>query len=74
MPEVGYGLAVAHGLGVVTPYAGLGLAGEGARSWRVGARWRVAASASVSLEGARYEAAKDDRPEQSLMVRGALRW
>ena len=40
--EVGYGLGVARGLGVVTPYAGLGLAGEGGPSWRMSARWQAA--------------------------------
>ncbi len=70
--EVGYGLAAAHG--VVTPYAGFGLAGAGARSWRMGARWQVAAWASVNVEGILREAANDDRPEHGLMLRGALRW
>ena len=36
--EVGYGLGVARGLGVVKPYAGLGLAGEDGPSWRMSAR------------------------------------
>ena len=72
--EVGYGLAAARGLGVVTPYTGLGLAGEGARSWRVGARWQVSAYGSMSVEGIRYEAGNDNRAEQSLMLHGALRW
>ena len=72
--EVGYGLGVAPGLGVVTPYAGLGLAGEGAQWWRMGARWQLAPAASVSVEGSLYEAANDDGPEHGLMLRGALRW
>ena len=72
--EVGYGLGVAHGLGLVTPYAGLGLAEEGALSWRMGARWQVASAASLSLEGTRHEAANDGRPAHGLMLRGALRW
>ena len=72
--EVGYGLAAARGLGVVTPYTGLGFAGEGARSWRMGARWRVSAYGSMSVEGIRYEAGNDNRAEQSLMLQGALRW
>ena len=72
--EVGYGLGVAPGLGVVTPYTGLGLAGDGARSWRMGARWRLSAHGSVSLEGNRYEPANDDGPEHGLMVRGHLNW
>ena len=72
--EIGYGLGAAHGPGLVTPYAGLGLAEEGALSWRMGARWQVASAASLSLEGTRYVAANDDRPQHGLMLRGALRW
>ena len=72
--EIGYGLGVASGLGVVTPYAGLGLAGEGAQWWRMGARWQLAPAASVSVEGSLYEAANDDGPGHGLMLRSALRW
>ncbi len=72
--EVGYGLGVAPGMGVVTPYAGLGLAGEGAQWWRMGARWQLASAASVSVEGSLYEAANDNRPAHGLTLRGALRW
>ena len=73
--EVSYGLGVAPGLGVVTPYAGLGLTDGGAHSWRMGARWHLAAAASVSIEGSLYEtAANDDGPEHGLILRGALRW
>ena len=72
--EVGYGLGAAPGMGVVTPYAGLGLAGEGAQWWRMGARWQLSAYGSVSLEGSRYEAASDDGPEHGLMLRGHLNW
>ncbi len=72
--EVGYGLGVAPGMGVVTPYAGLGLAGEGAQWWRMGARWQLAPAASVSVEGSLYEAANDDGHGHGLMLRGALRW
>ena len=72
--EVGYGLSASPGLGVVTPYAGLGVAGEGARSWRAGTRWRVAPSARLSLDGTWREAVRDYRPEHSLMLRGDLNW
>lgn len=72
--EIGYGLGAGPGLGVVMPYAGLGLGGEGAQSWRMGARWRVAPDASLSLEGTRHKAADDDGPEHGLVLRGALRW
>ncbi len=72
--EVGYGLAAAPGLGVVTPYAGLGFAGDGARVARMGARWQVSANGSVSLEGTRHEAANDYAPEHGLTLHGTLRW
>ena len=72
--EVGYGLGVAPGMGVVTPYAGLGLAGAGAQLWRMGARWQLAPAASVSVEGSLYEGVYDDGPGHGLMLRGALRW
>ena len=72
--EVGYGFGGPAALGVLTPYAGLGLAGEGARTWRMGARWKGAPDATLSLEGARREAANDDTPEHGLMLRGTLRW
>ena len=72
--EVGYGLGVAPGLGVVTPYTGLGLAGDGARSWRTGARWQLATTANVSVEGSLYEATNDAGPEHGLMLRGHLNW
>ena len=73
--EVGYGLGAAPGMGVVTPYTGLGLAGAGAQWWRMGARWQVAAYASVNVEGVLHAAANDDDgPGHGLMLRGALRW
>ena len=72
--EIGYGLGAAHGLGLVTPYTGLGLADGGVRSWRMGARWQLAADASLSVEGTLHEAANDNGPEHGLMLRGALRW
>ena len=72
--EVGYGLGVAPGLGVVTPYTGLGLAGDGARSWRTGARWQLATTANVSVEGSLYETANDAGPEHGLVLRGHIGW
>ena len=72
--EVGYGLGVAPGMGVMTPYAGLGLTGEGGQSWRAGTRWDVAPGGTVSLEGAWREAGSQFDTESSLMLRGALNW
>ena len=72
--EIGYGLGAAPGMGVVTPYTGLGLAGEGAQWWRMGTRWQLAPAASLSVEGSVYDAANDDGHGHGLMLRGALRW
>lgn len=72
--EIGYGFGVPGGIGVVTPYAGLGLAAEGRRSWRAGARWHASPFASVSLEGVRRGAAGDGAFEHSLTLRGAILW
>ena len=72
--EIGYGFGMAPGLGVVTPYSGLVLASEGARSWRMGTRWQLAPTASLSLEGTRHETGSDDGAEHNLMLRGAVRW
>ena len=71
--EIGYGLAGPAGLGTLTPYAGLGLAGEDSRTWRAGARWQVAPDATLGLEGTLSESA-GAAPEQGVMLRSALRW
>ena len=72
--EVGYGLGGPSGLGVVTPYAGLGLASRDGRSWRAGARWQLAPTVSLGFEGTRLEAANDEAPEHGLMLRGSVQW
>lgn len=72
--EIGYGMLAAHGLGVVTPYAGIGFTGEGERSWHTGARWGLAPAASVSLEATQHDGIYGDGLEHTLMLRGSLRW
>ena len=72
--EVGYGLGGPAGLGTLTPYAGLGLAGDDARTWRAGARWSIAPDVSLNLEGTLSESANDDAPEHGVMLRSAVRW
>ncbi len=63
----GFGLPGPGPLAVLTPWAGLSLAG--ARTLRLGARYRLGAGLSLGLEGAHRPG-----PEDSLMLRGALRW
>ena len=72
--EVGYGLGAFGGRGVVTPYAGLGLAEAGDRTWRAGARWSLAPHLAMSLDGARRETANDDAPEHGVRFGLTLRW
>ena len=72
--ELGYGLRGPRGVGVATPWAGLGLAREEARAWRAGARWKLAPDFTLGLEATRHEPSTDDPPEHRLMLRGALRW
>ncbi len=63
----GFGLPGPGPLAVLTPWAGLSLAG--ARTLRLGARYRLGAGLSLGVEGAHQPG-----PEDSLMLRGALRW
>ena len=72
--EVGYGFGAFGGRGVVTPWAGLGLAEAGDRTWRAGARWSLAPHLAISLDGARREPANDDAPEHGAQFRLVLRW
>ena len=51
--EVGYGLGLRRGPGVVTPFAGVSLAEDEQRTLRAGTRWVLGDDASLELEGAR---------------------
>ena len=72
--EGGYGLA-APGVrgGVLTPYAGIGLAGGGGRHYRIGARLASGAASELSLEGSRSESAAGE-PDTALTLRWRARW
>ena len=67
--EVGYGLGAFGGRGRVTPYAGLGLAEAGDRTWRAGARWSLAPHAGD--EPRRHAARAGER--RCPRARGAVR-
>ena len=72
--ELGYGMGVPGGRGVLTPYAGLALSGGGERAWRFGGRLKLGPDATLGLEGTRREPANDDAPEHALMLRASFRW
>ena len=72
--ELGYGMRAPLGRGVVTPYTGLTLGGDGVRTWRAGGRWKSAPAFSVALEGSRESGRGDEAPVNALVLRGAVRW
>ena len=63
--EIGYGVRLPHTRGLVTPYAGLSLAGEGERTVRTGTRWDIAPGAVLGVEGTRTA---DDSPAVELRL------
>ena len=72
--EIGYGVGMSGGRGVLTPYTGLSLSNDGERTYRLGGRWNVGPAFSINLEGDRREHADDGSPEHILMLRGTMRW
>ncbi len=67
----GFGLTGPGPLAVLTPWAGLSLAETGGRTLRLGVRYRLGTRLSLGLEGAHRPG---PAPEDSLLLRGALRW
>jgi len=72
--ELGYGLSVGGMPGVVTPFAGFTAAGGESRSYRTGARWRIAPDATLTLEAARSEGAGGEPPEHRIGLEAGFRW
>ena len=71
--DAGYGVALAHGRGTLTPYAGLTLGDGRRRTVRIGARWQVGPGAVLGIEGTRQT--NDAREgDNQLMLRIALRF
>ena len=69
--ELGYGLDVPGGRGVLTPYGSLTLSNEGTRAYRLGWRFKLGETFSLSLDGERRESV-NAAPEHALMLRGSL--
>ena len=72
--ELGYGFGVLGGTGVLTPYSGLSLAGEGARRYSLGSRLEIGPSLNLSFEGERRETAGDAAADHGVMLRGQLKF
>ena len=70
--ELSYGLDAPGAAGALTPYAGVALAADGARTWRLGTRLRLASGLAVSLEGTRAELVS--AAEHTLALIASLRW
>ena len=70
--ELGYGIGGPHGLGLLTPYAGLTLADGAQRTMRTGLRWKASQSTTIGLEASREES--DGSAANALMLRAAVRW
>ena len=72
--ELGYGFGAFAGHGLLTPYGGFSLAGEGAQRYRIGGRFEIGSSLDLSLEGTRHEPANDADAAHSIMLNGQVRW
>ena len=66
--EAGYGVAT-DGAGLLTPYAGLSMAGSEVSAYRLGARLQAGSRMSLSLEGRQSPAAG-----YAVMLNGQLDW
>ena len=53
--DVGYGLALADGRGLLTPYGGLVLGDPGTARYRLGSRWALSSLLDLNIEGERAE-------------------
>ena len=71
--ELSYGLDAPGGAGAVTPYAGVTLAADGARTWRLGTRLGLQPALDLSLEATRRDLAAA-AIQHTLALAASLRW
>ena len=71
--EMGYGLALPHNRGLLTPYGALTLASEGGRTMRGGARWMLDSDLAVTLDATRTESAGAGAGSE-VRIQAALRF
>ena len=72
--ELGYGFGTFGGRGLLTPYGGFSLAGEGSQRYWIGSRFEIGSSLNLSLEGERREPANDAAADHAVMLRGQMRF
>ena len=72
--EIGYGIGVPHSRGLVTPYTALSLAEGGSRTWRSGARWKVAPDSTLGLEATRQETRSSGTQGNAIVFRVQTSW
>ena len=71
--QMGYGFALPHNRGLLTPYGALTLGSEGGRTMRGGARWLLDSDLAVTLEATRNESAGVEA-DNEVRVQAALRF
>ena len=71
--QLGYGAALPHNRGLLTPYGALTLGSEGGRTMRGGARWLLDSDLAVTLEATRNESAGVEA-DNEVRVQAALRF
>ncbi len=71
--DVGYGLALADGRGLLTPYGGLVLGEPGTARYRLGSRWAMSTLLDLSVEGERAEQ-PGQASAHSVSVRLGWQW
>ena len=71
--QLGYGFALPHDRGLLTPYGALTLGSEGGRTMRGGARWLLDSDLAVTLDATRTESAGAEA-ENEVRVQAALRF
>ena len=72
--NLGYGFGVLASRGVLTPYSGVSLAGNGSRRFSLGSRLEIGSSLNLSLEGARHSTAAKGELDYGLTLRGQVRF
>ena len=66
--ELGYGVAVFEGHGVLTPYGGFAFTGDETRQYRLGARLGMAQWLNLSLEGTRRDSTGPQPADQGVQL------